>query len=311
MPFGGIFAREQWVACQRLACFMTVRAVHRESRQNNAFCEKVVDKCAEFLSDISLENVDDDRIDAAYSLLGKIYVPNKKDGVYDISQGSNKWEGIPFIPVVPHETVKVHCDVEHIVHPKQWEGIYSNIAAIDYEGLPEDMYDQAKKWVFDGYNAIRPEGVFEMPAITGSTWWGYVWSPSSMINLSFSPDSKEDHGVDTRPIFMANLETLGKDEGSGFYHELVHVVQMLRGYVYRMQKRHKTNLDLRSELEAYSAQAIAEEAYYNVSIDENPFGWNSLAIESVRRRINANHEDPYRVNKKLLKGVEAIGARLH
>lgn len=56
----------------------------------------------------------------------------------------------------------------------------------------------------------------------------------------------------------------------------------------------------RLEIEAYSNQAVAEEAYYGVIAEDNPYNWTSMVIESIRRALNSKHGDPYKVTKRFM-----------
>ena len=164
--------------------------------------------------------------------------------------------------------------------------------------MTDETFAKMKDWIAEVCTEMNGNIVSLDTGIMNA--YAFVFLEATAIGIDRKIGHKPTtYGVEARPIIIGDSNFLQKHEArSNLYHELIHVQQFLEGkqsvYYPGVNRIWTTR---RREIEAYSHQAIAEEAYYGVAIEENPYHWNSMAVEAIRRKLNTDR-DPYRVSKK-------------
>lgn len=276
------------------------RKIPPETKFKHIIADASLESCASFLSNENVQSVSKGLAERALLLLDYIYIPDERDGVYDISHIGIADERIPFIVAQPGETIAIARNPERSVHPAQWKHIISAIQQIDTDEINDESVILINKWLAETAREMNGE---KINLNIGSKDYAFVYSESVALNITQKRNNKtRTHFVTTRPIMIANAQLLARPEaGSNLYHELIHDIQMLRGdnAVFALGPQRDRAIQ-RTEFEAYSYQAEAEEAYYGIKAEDNPYNWNSFAVESIRRRVNQKSKDPYKSSRRLM-----------
>ena len=281
-----------------------------DTKRRVAIASTAMERCDQFLRDSHVAKASGRLAKEALSLMDLLYVPNTRDGLYDIRDLDETDERIPFIVAAPGEHIGIAREPSRVVHPRQWNTILKKIDKIDVDEVNEESAGLIRQWIAETCQETNGDVLH----LTVNPYaCASVWAEAGAISISRKKDGRTKlYGVESRPIVIGNAKLLEDPEvGSLLYHELIHVMQFFRGdtSVFVPGPKRKWS-DRRAEIEAYSHQAVAEEAYYDITAEENPYSWNSMAIEAIRRTLNDGHKDPYRVSKRMMRLFESQNIRI-
>ncbi len=279
-----------------------------DTKTRHAVADHMIDLCADLLDNPEIQDATNGLAKEARSLLDLLYVPNKRDGYHRISGKKFEGHGIPLIVTMPGERAKVRRLAKYALHPLQEErlqGVFADhgidTSEEEYTEMLEGIKTRYKEYYGNTFKGINDDG----------SWIAYVYAPTSDVRLRTGQRNKKvRYMVNSSPaVFMRSNIGEVDDAGDLLFHELIHVQQCLTRIIYRSRDTQK---DLyRNELEAYSNAAIAQSIHYNVDIDENPLEFHHMYVESIRRRINADNDDPYAVTDELLAALKQAGRTLN
>lgn len=282
------------------------RLLDEDTRRRLSIANNAIETCGSLLERTDVQRATMGLAQHALDALNLLYVPNYTNGMYVYSDSENHKDGIPFIIMDRGERVKVKNSIQHVVHPKQRESILHTVNTVENKNLinENDEFNKIIQWISESYIEMHGE-VMRTPR-SFHDYAAVVYKLNSLIGLEPPMKKPVTYNVETWPILFAETESIQDDEGALLFHELIHVNQALQGSVYKNNKQRKL-MEVRNELEAYFGEAAAEEIYHGISADENPHNWNSLGVESVRRRINIDNDDRFHVSKALLAALKAEG----
>lgn len=276
-----------------------------ETRKRHQVADHMIDLCADLLDNPAIQDATNGLAKEARSLLDLLYVPNQREGYYVASGKRLEGQGIPLIVTEPGEQTKIKRLAKYALHPLQEQRLQGVMADHDIN-TAEVEYAKILDRIRKTYSE-REGSHFKGPDDDG-TWIACVYSPGSDIRLrSNNGKSKPKHyTVETSPlVFMQSNLPEVDDSGDLLFHELVHVQQALTRIIYRTKDMKK--IYQRDELEAYSYEAIAQSIHYGQNIEENPVKWRAMDIENIRRRVNADSDDPFKISDALITAIKTAG----
>ncbi|MFZ2544872.1 MAG: hypothetical protein WAW80_02765 [Candidatus Saccharimonadales bacterium] len=285
------------------------RYLDAQTRERHTIANRSIELCTDLLANPQIQQATDGLAEEAESFLPLLYVPNMRDGHYQISGRKYDGYGIPCVITLPGEQAKILRLAKYALHPIQREGIGNAIYAVEGEERNKKQYEKIISWIIKSYQ----EGVGDQyESLKDEELWGAcVYSPPSAIGLSdmSNPSVISAYSVDTSPVVFMKASTHEIDNsGDILFHEMIHVKQSLKNIIYKTSRQDATLK--RYELEAYSNQAKAQEIHYMFTVEENPWKWQAPGIESIRRIVNAESKDPYRVTRELLDQIKRAGWEL-
>lgn len=280
-----------------------------DMKKRHEVADHMISLCENLLDNPEIQDATNGLAKEARSLLDLLYVPNLRDGYHRVSGKKFDGHGVPLIVTLPGERAKVRRLAKYALHPLQKERLQGVLAdhGVDttddeYSDILDGIHDHYAESTGDTFKGIKED----------NSWSACVYAPSSEVRLRTDPHRKKRtlYMVDSSPVvFMRSTMPEIDDAGDMLFHELIHVQQCLTRIIYRYRDTKKELY--RNELEAYCHSAIAQSVHYGVSIEENPKQFYTMAVEAIRRRVNADYDDPYTVSDELLEALKQAGRPLN
>lgn len=287
------------------------RYIEGKSRERFKIANQSIETCAELLSRTDVQAATKGLAEQAFKLLDLLYVPNEHDGAFDLTRVTGDPEKVPYIPVFTNEEPRIQLQLDQIIHPRQRDAIRNKVNEIEQKDLADSdaEFHQIVTWIAESVYEKRQKPFSVLKYVNKNDANVLRFKGAIGLEDALLSGEVKQYVVETSPIVFAKVKSLKTDEGALLFHEMVHVAQALQGTIFMPGKANRVRLK-RDELEAYFAGATAEELYHGVTAEENPNKWNTLGIEAIRRRINADKDDPFHVSKKLINEIKAAGLSL-
>ena len=281
------------------------KIIDAETKKRHEVADHMMGLCADLLDNPDIQDATNGLAKEARSLLDLLYVPNLREGYYNVTGKKYEGHGIPLIITEPGERTKIKRLAKYALHPLQEQRLQGVMADHDID-TTDRQYTKILDRIIKRYDE-RGGSEFRGPRDDNS-WIACVYSPGSDIELRTNANQSKPklYNIETNPVvFMQSNLPEVDDSGDLVFHELVHVQQALTKIIYRARDMKKVYM--RDELEAYSYEAIAQSIHYSQSVEENPVKWRAMDIEAARRRVNANSTDPFEITDELITAIKQAG----